>query len=418
MKKYFTDISVIPDNDAARITALRRYEILDTPPENAFNNIVNVACRAFNIPIALVSFVDKDRVFFKANKGMAGINNVDREKSICSLAVLNDEVTVFENALKEPCLLSNPLVIGEFGLRFYAGAPLKTHDGYNIGTLCIIDKNIRSFSDDDREILENLASIVMDEIELRISSIKAVRAKQELLDLSVQKNQELLKKNNDLDNFIYTASHDLKAPVSNIEGLIHSLNDTLNAEGKNEEVTTVIDHIENSISIFKNTIKDLTEISKQKNREENLSNVSIPEVVDDIKTLIDDLIKDSNAVIETDFSGSQMVEFSKANFQSILYNLVNNAIKYRSPERSPKIEIRTEKTKEYVILYVKDNGLGISQDNLEKVFEMFQRIHDHVEGSGVGLSLIKRIIENSGGKIELESEVGKGSVFKVYFKLH
>lgn len=167
MESSFIGVNLIPDNEEERLRKLQEYEILDTPPEGAFNHIAAIAAHMFKVPIALISLVDAERVWFKANLGLGNIKNVPRGDSLCSLAVLSDEPTVFENTLSEPCLLANPLVSGNFGLRFYAGAPLKTADGLNIGTLCIVDKQVREFSESDQKMLVGLASIVMDEIELR-----------------------------------------------------------------------------------------------------------------------------------------------------------------------------------------------------------------------------------------------------------
>jgi GAF domain-containing protein len=175
----FIGINLIPENEEERLAKLQEYEIIDTPKEGAFNHIAAMAAHMFNIPIALISLVDADRVWFKANVGMEGVKSVPRGESLCSLAILNDGPTVFQDAIKEPCLLANPLVSGNFGLRFYAGAPLVTADGLNIGTLCIVDKEPREFSDADRKMLVNLASIVMDEIELRY-----LRRKQNAEDLA------------------------------------------------------------------------------------------------------------------------------------------------------------------------------------------------------------------------------------------
>lgn len=160
-------IPIIPENEEARLEKLKEYNILDTKSEGPFNNVASIAAHMFKTPMAFVSFVDKDRVWFKANVGLPGVTDTPRGVSLCSLAVLEDQVTVFNNAAEEPCLLANPLVAGEFGLRFYAAAPLKTPDGYNIGAVCIVDKEPREFSPADQRVLEHLASIVMDELALR-----------------------------------------------------------------------------------------------------------------------------------------------------------------------------------------------------------------------------------------------------------
>jgi GAF domain-containing protein len=149
------------------VAALASYQILDTQPERFFNNLAEIMARCFDAPIALVSFVDKERVFFKANVGMPGVNDVPRGISLCSLAILDEGLTIFENAQKEPCLLANPLVAGEFGLRFYAGAPIITAQGYPIGTVCVVDKAPREFGTEDQDLLARFASSAMKAIEDR-----------------------------------------------------------------------------------------------------------------------------------------------------------------------------------------------------------------------------------------------------------
>ena len=169
----FIGVNIIPDNEAERLQRLRAYEILDAPPQGAFNHIAAMATHMFQVPIALISLVDSDRVWFKANIGMEGVESVPRGESLCSLAILSSDMTIFKDAENEPCLLANPLVSGNFGLRFYAGAPLTTSDGLNIGTICIVDKMPREFIESDQKMLANLASIVMDEIELNYLKRKA-----------------------------------------------------------------------------------------------------------------------------------------------------------------------------------------------------------------------------------------------------
>jgi GAF domain-containing protein len=109
----------------------------------------------------LIALVEEEQVVFKGNSGMEGTKAVSRGVSLCSLAVLDDEPTVFEDALKEPCLLKNPLVAGQFGLRFYAGAPITTPEGFHIGTVCVVDKKPRSFSEEDKKLLQQFAQNAM-----------------------------------------------------------------------------------------------------------------------------------------------------------------------------------------------------------------------------------------------------------------
>ncbi|HEX8548712.1 MAG TPA: HAMP domain-containing sensor histidine kinase, partial [Cytophagaceae bacterium] len=175
--------------------------------------------------------------------------------------------------------------------------------------------------------------------------------------------------------------------------------------------------MENSVIRFKSTILDLTEISKvQKEENEEYKEINLAQLLDDVKVSIHDQVTKSEANIETDFAEAPSIVFSKKNLKSIVYNLVSNAIKYKDPNRIPHINIKTQKAEGYTVLTIKDNGLGIGEANLDKVFSMFKRFHDHVEGTGIGLYIVKRIIDNAGGKIEVDSKVGEGSCFTIWLR--
>jgi GAF domain-containing protein len=164
--------SVIPANENLRLKALKRYQILDSPADGAFDKIVSIVARVFNMPIALVTLVDKDRIWFKAKAGLSGVEQIDRDPGLCASAILSDELYLVENAKLDPRTLANPLVCSDFGLEFYAAVPLKTTDGYNIGTLCVIDKKPRFLSSEQMVLLKDFGSIVLDEMELRLNAIK------------------------------------------------------------------------------------------------------------------------------------------------------------------------------------------------------------------------------------------------------
>ncbi len=226
-----------------------------------------------------------------------------------------------------------------------------------------------------------------------------------------EKNKELLRINNDLDNFIYTASHDLKSPISNLEGLYNEL---VSEMEDNDTLAQLKEMIEESFERFKNTIKDLTEISKvQKEKEDDPEAVHLEEILEDVKASTYHQIVKYQPVIVTHFT-VPIIEFSRKNLRSILYNLFSNALKYSSPTRKPRIEIATYSQEDFVVICVKDDGMGIASTGLHKIFQMFQRLHTHVEGTGVGLYIVKKIVENAGGRIEVESELDKGSTFKVF----
>lgn len=155
--------------EASRIAAVRRYDILDTPPDGAFDRITKLAARLFDVPISIVSIVDSDRIWFKSHHGIDA-QQVERSPGLCASAILHDDVYLITDATSDPRTLANPLVAGEAGFRFYAAQPLTTAEGHNLGTLCVIDHKPRLITTDEIELLQTLGGIVMDELELRRSA--------------------------------------------------------------------------------------------------------------------------------------------------------------------------------------------------------------------------------------------------------
>ncbi|MDO1451718.1 PAS domain S-box protein [Rhodocytophaga aerolata] len=227
-------------------------------------------------------------------------------------------------------------------------------------------------------------------------------------------NEQLTKINTDLDNFIYTASHDLKAPIANIEGLTLALVKKLTSTfALDEEQSRILSMIAASVDRLKATIGSLTQIAKAQKGEEEAETVSIQKLIGEVELDLAKLLAAGPVLIDTDIEIDEF-RFAKKNLQSILYNLLSNAAKYASAERTPQIKIITQKQADYLLIRVKDNGIGISENNLQKLFTMFKRFHTHVEGTGIGLYIVKRIVENAGGKIEVESTLNIGTTFTIY----
>lgn len=160
--------NIIPYDEVERLENLKKYKILYSKSEPIFDQLAALAATTLNVPLAMINFVDKDRVWTKADQEGGSGQEVERGTSLCSLAILKDRVTVFEDMMTEPYLVSNPIVAGESGLRFYAAAPVTTAAGFNIGVVCILDKESRKFTDKDQEKLEWIAGMVQAEIEKRV----------------------------------------------------------------------------------------------------------------------------------------------------------------------------------------------------------------------------------------------------------
>lgn len=168
-------------HEVERIKALRRYEILDTPPDGSFDKLAALAAKIFNVPIALITLVDRDRIWFKSRYGLENVEQIGRDPGLCASAILSNEIFIIEDAKNDPRSLHNPLVRGEFGLEYYAAFPLHTRDGYNLGTFCIIDKRKRHITIEQLSLLQTLSEIVMDAIELRLAARRLARENEQII---------------------------------------------------------------------------------------------------------------------------------------------------------------------------------------------------------------------------------------------
>jgi signal transduction histidine kinase len=254
--------------------------------------------------------------------------------------------------------------------------------------------------------------------ELQAANEEIQATNEELADSNGQlqrTNGNLNRANLDLDNFIYTASHDLKAPINNIEGLMRVLLRSLPPESLlPERVQGIVKMIEHSVERFKKTIANLTEVVKlQKENDDASVVVDVAGVTRGVVLDLDPLIVSSGARIVMDFADCSSVRFSPKNLRSVVYNLLSNAIKYGSPERAPLVCISCRVTADFHVLTVEDNGLGMEARGLSQLFTMFKRFHNHVEGSGIGLYMVKKMVENAGGHIEVESKLDQGTTFRV-----
>ena len=208
----------LPNNETKRLEALSRYAILDTPPDGSFDCLTKIAASYFNVPIAIISLVDADRIWFKSHFGVDA-KQVDRVPGLCSSAILQDDVYIVESALDDVRTLANPLVTGQLGLRFYAAAPLKTSDGFNLGTVCVADKKPRYFSAEQQAMLPRLAQVIMEEMELRLASRQLLREVATHLKetVSVIQNLDTFPQEASLDSVVRTSTQLIEQIQSRID---------------------------------------------------------------------------------------------------------------------------------------------------------------------------------------------------------
>ncbi|MGI8637539.1 MAG: sensor histidine kinase, partial [Segetibacter sp.] len=226
-----------------------------------------------------------------------------------------------------------------------------------------------------------------------------------------RKNKSLERINADLDNFVLSASHDLLGPLSNIEVTIALVNQ-LNIN--EPELVEYFDIINGSVKKFRIMLKELSAIGKVESEAYKVEAVNVKKLIDEVTASISDKISSTKTVITTELQIEE-VFFSKKNLRSILYNLISNALKFKS-NGQPEIQIIARHEGEFVRLSVRDNGIGMSARDIQRVFGIYNRLDQTTEGQGVGLYLVKKLVDATGGKVEVESEPGKGSIFTIFLK--
>ena len=245
-----------------------------------------------------------------------------------------------------------------------------------------------------------------------------IKLRNENLEMEVQsRTKELVEYNQQLEQFAFISAHNLRAPVARLLGLGHLLD--LESKDNNEETKVVSQKMVSTAKELDRVVRDLNTILEvRKNNHSIISEVKFDEELLRVKQYIEKEIEDTQCIVSADFSKAPKIRSVKPYVESVLQNLLSNAIKYRHPDRIPVITLSTTQTiDDYTCLSVSDNGLGLDTALYkDKVFTLYQRFHTHVEGKGLGLYLVKTQILALGGKIELESKVGEGTVFKVYFK--
>ncbi|MCF2502052.1 PAS domain-containing protein [Dyadobacter sp. CY107] len=240
---------------------------------------------------------------------------------------------------------------------------------------------------------------------ITFNDITDLRTTQQKLD---KKNQALVRINEDLDNFVHSASHDLLGPLNSIEGSISLMNAI---DTSDQQIKEVLPIITGSIKKFRLLVKEIAQVAKIESDATETEPVDVDELLDDIEWSLTEQINSSGAIIKRDVQVKQVL-FSKKNLRSILYNLTSNSIKYRS-EKPPLIVVRIAAEGNHTILSVQDNGMGIEKRHLDTIFNKYARLQTDGEGYGIGLYLTSKIVNASGGRITVESEPGNGSKFMI-----
>ncbi|KAB1067419.1 GAF domain-containing sensor histidine kinase [Tamlana haliotis] len=388
----------LPENEFERQLAVNKYQLLDTLPEESYDNITALMAYICEVPISLVSLLDRDRNYLKSHHGVP-FNESPRDLSFCGHAINSDAaITIIEDSRKDERFFDNPLVTDHLAV-FYAGVPLINSDGYKLGTLCVYDTKPRQLTEKQQNALIVMAKQVVSLFEERFQNIKLIQMQGRL-----QERYEALKK------FASIVSHDLKSPMANIISLTELL-ESKNNTGLDEESLQYLRYIKTSSNALKDYIDGLFKFYDTDDILEGENEVLIvQDVIDELK-LITNL--DQSAAFRVEGS-CECVITNKSALLQVLVNLVTNAIKYNPKDKNEIYIAFSENNSEYQFV-VRDNGNGIPETHIEKIFDLFSVVGTKDKygniGTGIGLATVKKIIESLGGSISVTSKLNVGTTF-------
>ncbi len=404
-----------PPDEPERLERLKSYDILDTPPEKAFDDVVDLAAHICEVPIALVSIVDHSRQWFKARRGL-DVSETDRDIAFCPHAMLQRE-GVFEisDAFLDDRFSDNPLVSGDPNIRFYAGAPLVSPDGHALGTVCVIDRRSRKLSDKQKELLQKLSRQVVAQLELRRHITAEATIKEELR----RSRDEAQAASRAKSEFLATMSHEIRTPLNAVLGVADLLRDS----GLSDEQIKLVNLLQRSGEHLLELINDVLDMTRiEAGHVERLRRDFDPA----------DLVRRAAEIYEMrareaglDFfctvgdNVPATVSGDPGRLRQVLINLVGNAIKF-TKHGEVRVELTLEPGKPDQLMFsVRDTGPGVSEEFRKSIFEPFTRADTSstrsTPGTGLGLAISRRLVELMGGRVDLESREGAGSHF--YFRV-
>ncbi|WP_026729686.1 GAF domain-containing hybrid sensor histidine kinase/response regulator [Flavobacterium denitrificans] len=394
----------IPDNELQRLAALKRYNILDTLPDHAFDDATKLVSYICGVPIAHISFIDESRQWFKSEIGI-GVSEVPREISFCKYTIMESKMVEINDTFLNERFKDDPNVTGGFKVRFYAGVPLTTPDGFNIGTICAIDHVTKTLDENQRNALSIVAKHVISQLEVQTKNIELAAQKK------IAERAVLAK-----DSFLANMSHEIRTPLNAIIGFTDLLAQTELDETQRDYIDSVQIAGENLLLIV-NDILDLSKIESG-----NLTIDSEPFNLKKTLKHVYNLLKvkahkevEFNLFLDADMP--DMVIGDQGRLNQILVNLIGNALKF-TVEGDVTVSVKkVDETEDHYSLRfsVKDTGIGIPEDKLKTIFERFTQAEESTTrkfgGTGLGLNIVKQLVELQKSEIQVKSKEGRGSEF-------
>lgn len=350
--------NLLTAEEEERLRVLRRYDILDTPPDGAFDRVTSLAARLFDVPIAIVSLVDRDRIWFKSKKGV-DVDTIGRDPGLCASAILQNGPWLLKDASIDPRSMTNPLVVSELGLRFYLGVPLRTWDGYNLGTLCVIDRKPRDASTKEIDHLSDLADLVMDQMELRITARNAVSQREVLL-------------------------HELHHRVKNNLQIMLSIAALEERRAKSLETVSFMQSL-------RGRLLAMSSAHEVMRNAESLSMGRTGQLLEQLSRVVSGALG-NNVELSTEIEDHEVSTDVLLPLALMVNELMTNAYKHGLPNGGGSVEVRFRKLDSFYELRVRDDGRGLPGTE--------------ASSNSTGVTFVSGLARQLGGRFEMRSDGG------------
>jgi signal transduction histidine kinase len=394
----------IPANEQQRIAALARYDILDSLPEDEFDDITRLASYICRTPISVMTLVDSQRLWVKSGVGIAAGTQSSRDEAFCAHTILEHDGLVVNDLLEDARFVGNPLVRLAPNIRFYVGMRLVTPDGYAVGSLCAMDSVPRQLSSDQIAALKTLAKQVVKNMELRSALARVSELAEGLARMNAGK-----------DRMFNLVAHDLKSPFSGLLGMLELMSESVDDMSK-DEIQRHLQMLYHSAADTFSLLERLLQWSTFESGEILFRPATLPidDLLNDVVGLLQGIAARKSICLTAISNPGAAVLADHAMIHSVIQNLVGNALKFTGKNGS--ITLSSRSLDNWVEIEVADTGVGMSQQMLDSILNRASGNTtsgtDGETGTGLGLNLSQGFVDKHGGKFSATSEVGKGTTFR------
>ncbi len=370
--------------------------------------VLQLGAKALNMEIGISSSIDQDADEY----GIYAVYHPDNvleigqrfsfQRTFCEVVYREQKVLTIDHAANSK-YASHPCYV-DMQLESYIGTQIVVGDK-PYGTLNFTSPQARRipFNESDKVYIELMGKWVSKMMELDLQQKRLI-----------DQNEELSNVNDQLDSFVYTVSHDLKLPAINVTNMIQILKGRIQVE--DAMGSQALEILEKSGNQLQTTVEDLLAVSRIKHTVVDYEEISLKKVLSNTLEGFKNEIEQADISIHINLGQCDKLHFSAPYLKSILQNIISNSIKYRSHKRKSMLYIECYKTEHHQVIELTDNGIGMDlSKGTEKLFAMFKRLHDHVEGSGVGMHIVKKIMDKYKGEVQVESILNQGTMVRLKF---